>query len=406
LALDDLNALARRNRTLIEARHQPSRRQQIRDGLLRVVAHLPVPQVRGDGRTILLVRPDHVGDVLLTGPAIQALKAARPGARLVALVGPWSAGVISAYPEIDLTLTLPFPGFARHPVRTAAQPYWLAWQRAQQLRRLQAETAILFRPDHWWGALLIWLAGIPQRIGYDLPNVAPFLTEAIPFRRQHVVLQDLALLRAWVDPAPEAVRLSYPVDSDERTAITARLAELGLPPGAPRLIIHPGSGTAIKQWAPERWAAVADRLAAARGAPVIFTGGDHELRLIETISGQMAAPAINLAGETNLSQLAALYEHAALVLGPDSGPLHLAAAVGAPTITLFGPADPAEFGPWGDPDKHAILTSPIACRPCRILEWPDDDPRYHPCVRDISVEAVIAAAQRVTQANSPTGATP
>ena len=390
--------------TLIEAKHQPTHRQQVRDQLLRGVAHLPMPQAQGDGRTILLVRPDHVGDVLLTGPAIQALKAARPDARLVALVGPWSAGVISAYPEIDLTLTLPFPGFARHPVRTSARPYWLAWERARQLRQLHAETAILFRPDHWWGGLLTWLAGVPNRVGFDLPNVAPFLTEAIPFRRQHVVLQNLALLRAWVDPAPEAVPLSYPVDPAEQAAIAARLAELGLPAHAPRVIIHPGSGTAIKQWAAEHWAAVADALAAERGVPVIFTGGDHELRLIEAISGQMAAPALSLAGETNLAQLAALYAGAALVLGPDSGPLHLAAAVGAPTVTLFGPADPAEFGPWGDPDRHAVLTTPIACRPCRILDWPDDDPRYHPCVRDISVAAVLAAARRVSQPDV-TGAT-
>ena len=109
----------------------------------------------------------------------------------------------------------------------------------------------------------------------------------------------------------------------------------------------------------------------------------------------MAAPTISLAGETTVAELAALYDGATLVLGPDSGPLHLAAAVGAPTVTLFGPADPVEFGPWGDPARHAVLTTDIACRPCRILDWPDDDPAYHPCVRDIPPHAVIEAALRV-----------
>jgi len=110
----------------------------------------------------------------------------------------------------------------------------------------------------------------------------------------------------------------------------------------------------------------------------------------------MAAPAIVLAGETSVGQLAALYEGARVVLGPDSGPLHLATAVGAPTVHLYGPADPAEFGPWGDPARHIVLTTAIACRPCRILDWPGADPAGHPCVRDIAPDAVLEAAVRAT----------
>ncbi len=403
----DKTTLAGRNQTLAALHHHRRLRHKVRGGLLRALAHLPVPPSPAS-ETILLIRPDHVGDVLLTFPAIDALKAARPEARLVALVGPWSAPVISASPHLDLILTLPFPGFARNPARRGAapslEPYRLVWRWARQLRALHAGTAIVFRPDHWWGAMLAWLAGVPERIGYAHPDVAPFLTEAIPLRQAHVVEQNLALLRRWVDmPARRDIHLSYPVDPDERSATRTWLEGLGLPPGAPRVVIHPGSGTKIKQWAPEHWASVADRLAIRFGAPILFTGGDHELRLIQTITGQMSAAAINLAGETPLVRLAALYQSATVVLGPDSGPLHLAAAVGAPTVTLFGPADPAEFGPWGDPASHACLTTPIACRPCRILDWPDDDPAYHPCVRDIRPDQVVAAALKVaaTAATTP-----
>ena len=81
-----------------------------------------------------------------------------------------------------------------------------------------------------------------------------------------------------------------------------------------------------------------------------------------------------------------------MVLGPDSGPLHLAAAVGTPTVSLYGPADPIEFGPWGPSGRHKLLTSPIACRPCRILDWGDDDLVWHPCLADITVEQVLDAA--------------
>jgi len=392
--LADNTALAHRNRALAARLHARTGRQQMRGALLAALARLPSTPARDDGRTILLIRPDHLGDVLLTTPAIRALAAARPDARLVALVGPWSAGVISAYPEIDLTLTLPFPGFARHPARASARPYLLAWRWADRLRRLRAESAIIFRPDHWWGAMLAYLAGVPRRIGFALPDVAPFLTDAVPFRAGHAVERGLALAEVLgVRPdAPPA--LTFPVADDDRKYARQRLVDAGLPPSAPRVIIHPGTGTRIKQWSPAHWARVADGLARRWGAPIIFTGGDHEISLVRGITDLMAAPAIVLAGETSVGQLAALYEGARVVLGPDSGPLHLATAVGAPTVHLYGPADPAEFGPWGDPARHIVLTTAIACRPCRILDWPGADPAEHPCVRDIAPDAVLEAAVR------------
>jgi ADP-heptose:LPS heptosyltransferase len=109
----------------------------------------------------------------------------------------------------------------------------------------------------------------------------------------------------------------------------------------------------------------------------------------------MKQPACVIAGETHIGQLAALYARARVVLGPDSGPLHLAAAVSTPTVTLYGPADPLEFGPWGPREKHIILASDIGCRPCRILDWADDNPDYHPCMRDITIGQVLDAARRV-----------
>jgi heptosyltransferase-2/heptosyltransferase-3 len=97
-----------------------------------------------------------------------------------------------------------------------------------------------------------------------------------------------------------------------------------------------------------------------------------------------------------VNQLAALFKRARVVMGPDSGPLHLAAAVGTPTVALFGPADPVEFAQWGAPAKHIILTSDIGCRPCRVLDWNGDDPINHPCIRDITLARVLESARRVT----------
>jgi len=393
--------LARRNQALAARIHARTTRQRARSVLLQMIAHLPFPTAADDDQTILLIRPDHLGDVLLTTPAIQALARAVPHARLVALVGPWSAEVISAYPEIDLTLTLPFPGFTRTSRTASPRPYWQAWRWAQKLRHLKAKSAIIFRPDHWWGAMLAAMAGIPQRIGFDLPDVAPFLSQAIPFKKGHAVELGMSLVSPWVETPPrEAIRLHFPVVEEDRQYIQERLREWNFPDGAPRVIIHPGAGSPIKQWSPAYWAHVADRLVGEWGAPIIFTGSDRELRTIRNITHRMAAPAIILAGETSVSQLAALYDGARVVIGPDSGPLHLAVAAGTPTVHLYGPADPAEFGPWGSPERHAVLTSDIACRPCRVLDWNSDDPANHPCVRDIAPDDVIAAALHVTQQNS------
>jgi heptosyltransferase-2/heptosyltransferase-3 len=175
------------------------------------------------------------------------------------------------------------------------------------------------------------------------------------------------------------------------------LLSLTLPPEQPYIAIHPGAGSSIKSWPPERWAAAADRLCDRLGAVAVFTGGDREHTAIWAILDRMRNRGLSLAGETNLAQLAAVYERAEVVLGPDTGPLHLAAAVGTPSVHLFGPADPAQFGPWGNPERHVVVGSDIGCRPCRILDWSGDDPDLHPCVRDISVQQVTDAALAALQ---------
>lgn len=388
--------LVLRNRHMAEAFHSTAPKHHLRRLLLSAAARLPVPNAPTQERNrILLIRPDHLGDVLLTTPAIHALRAANPEAEIHALVGPWSADVMAAYPEVDLVLTLPFPGFSRTPKESLRSPYDLAARTARQLRAVGYSSAVIFRPDHWWGALVAKLAGIPERIGYNLPDAAPFLTDALEHRQEHVVKQSLRLVERWTGPLPpEAVIYRFPVDSASEGYVRGYLQEWGIPDGARLLCIHPGTGTWVKHWQEERWASVADTLAEQLNARVVFTGGDHELALVQRIAGQMQQRACIMAGDTRVGQLAALFKRAAVVLGPDSGPLHLAAAAGAPTVTLYGPADPAEFGPWGPPQKHLVIASDIGCHPCRVLDWGSDDPAFHPCMRDITVFRVLEAARR------------
>jgi heptosyltransferase-2/heptosyltransferase-3 len=380
---------------MADAFHAVPLKHNLRRAILQIVARLPIPPQRTKTDRILLIRPDHLGDVLLTTPAIRALCVTYPNTEIHALVGAWSAQVFAPYPEIDRVLTLPFPGFNRASKKNLHSPYQLALISAFNLRKIGYRTAIILRPDHWWGAMLAYLAGIPTRIGYDLPDVAPFLTERVAHHNEHVVLQNVALMESLIPTLDrESLKLSFPVSDASRTWIYEYLHERSIKEDTPVVAIHPGSGTWVKQWDEEKWAIMADTLADQLDAKIVFTGGDHEAAMAQNIAARMHHSVCVAAGDTDLGSLAALFERARIVLGADSGPMHLAVAVGTPTVTLFGAADPLEFGSWGDPNKHRMLYSDIGCRPCRILDWGADDPAFHPCVREISVARALDAVHR------------
>lgn len=400
----DRDALVRRNRAMTEAMHQTAMRHRVRRWGLRALSLLPADTLAApaDRARILLIRPDHLGDVLLATPAMRVLRAARPSAELHALVGPWSGDVLESCEALDRVLTLPFPGFSRTPNANLRSPYQLAWITSRRLRRIRYSAAVVLRPDHWWGALVAWMAGIPIRAGYILPDVRPFLTHALPWSLEHAVIQNVRLIELLTHAPSEeaALKLIYAVSPEDRAWANSYLSEAGVLAGERLLVIHAGAGAPLKHWEPARWALVADRLARQAGARIALTGGEAELQLTRAIAQQMQEKPLMLAGETRIGTLAAVLERAALVLGPDSGPLHLAAAVGTPTVALFGPADPIEFRPWGPEAQHIVLTSDIGCRPCRILDWHGDSFQNHPCVRDISVERVVDAAHRALSASS------
>lgn len=394
------SALATRNRVMAQAIHKATFKERTRRELLRFAALIPPLPYQmfepGSIQRILLIRPDHVGDVLLTTPAIRALRDHLPYAEIHALVGPWSSEVMGSYPDVDLTLTLPFPGFSRQPRQSLRERYQFIAITARQLRVIGYSAAIIFRPDHWWGALLAKLAGVPTRIGYDHPDVAPFLTQILPQQHEHVVIKNLRLVEHWTGTLdPSKVLYHFPVEEADQAYVDGYLEIWGAKPTARIIAIHPGSGAALKNWTEDKWASVGDTLAEQLDAQVVLTGGAHEVILTRNIADRMKTHPIVAAGDTRIRQLAALFARCSVVLGSDSGPLHLAAAVGAPTVTLYGPADPQEFGPWGSPEQHVVITSSIGCRPCRVLDWGGDPPENHPCVRDIGIGAVLEAARRI-----------
>ncbi len=351
----------------------------------RPPSHPPAPRV-------LVLRPDHLGDILFTGPAVARLRAAWPAAEITLLVGPWARAVAERLPGVDLVRCLAYPWFDRQPRRSALEPYRRLAAAVTEVRRGRYDVAVVLRDDDWWSAWLVALARVPLRVGHCRPGVQPFLTHALaaPAPGRHAVAENLALIAALTGdrrPAePASDPLAFRLTRTDEAAATGLLAGLDHHPVA----IHPGSGARVKRWRSGAWAEVADGLVAP-GGTVVLTGGSDEGALVAQTAAALGRRVLDLAGATPLGTLAALYARCRLVLGPDSGPLHLAVAVGTPSVHLFGPADAARFGPWGPKERHRVVAADLPCAPCGRLDWPR--PADHPCVRTLGVAAVLAAAR-------------
>ena len=358
---------------------------------------------------ILLIRPDHLGDMVLTTPVLDALKKHIPQAHITMMVGPWSSEVVARHTAIDRLLTCPFPGFQRAPQK-ALTPYTMLFSYAQQLRRGNYDIAINLRPDFWWGAALIYLAHIPRRVGYAIAPGTPFLTSAVPFHAPELAtvsslrLTSMALETLGYTPlaepyTPAQYPLVFTPTPQEYAAVQQRLHNEGITEDTPVVVIHPGTGAEVKLWRNEAWAHCANALPALLTTPaqvrIILTGSANERTMLEEIARGITTPPVTLTDLT-VGQLAAVLGRASLVLGVDNGPLHLAVAQGTPTIQIFGPTDPHVFGPWGNPNQQIVIASMHRCPscpviPCGRLDFRPDELPQHPCVRLVSEQEVEAA---------------
>jgi heptosyltransferase-2/heptosyltransferase-3 len=417
--------------------------------LLRLFARPAAPAPRA----ILVIKPDHLGDVLLLTPALAELRQRHPAARITALVGPWATRLLEGNRDIDAVITCPFPGFVRGAAAGPLSPYLTLARYALLLRAGRFDTAIIARDDHWWGGLLALGAGIGRRVGFGHPLLAPALTTSLPWDAQsHVTSQALAL----VDGVPfnaKAQRAQSPQRFKEgdfnAEAQSGRGAEIqsvltpdirqptsdipapdirhptsdipisGIPTpghrppisffptaaernwaaewagrhggGRPLIAIQPGSGGAAKLWPAENWAALARGLAGR--ATLVLTGGPADSADVAAVSALLDAPHQTLVGATSLGQLAALFGRCALVLGVDNGPLHLAVSQAVPTVHLFGPGDHGRFGPWGAPDRHVVVRSGLWCSPCGVLSHCPRQTSPSECMTTITVAQVLQVAR-------------
>ncbi len=353
-----------------------------------------------EAKKILLIRPDHLGDLLFLTPTLRHLRQSLPHTHISLLVGKWGLPIVKNNPHVDEILTCDFPGFTRAEKPSPWQPYRYLCDMARTLKQHRFETAIILRFDHWWGAWLAAAAGIPHRVGYAIDSVQPFLTAPLPYLENlHEVEQNfrLAQFATGETPAPHIPAETigetefFVPDADAQRAENWLHAN-DIRPDRPLVVIHPGAGAAVKLWRIEAWAQVMDALAADFSAQFVLSGSPAEREMCASIAEKSAAGAAIAAGETTLGQLAAIMARAALVIGPDTGPVKLAAAVGARTLSLYGAVDAVKFGTWGNPRRHRILLAGLACQPCNRLDFPAAELDAHFCVRGLSAAGVIAVA--------------
>jgi ADP-heptose:LPS heptosyltransferase len=362
---------------------------------------------------ILLIRPDHLGDLLLTTPLLHALRTRTPDAHISMMVGPWSSEIVARHPDIDNVITFPFPGFQRA-LQKLWTPYILLFSAAQQLRQGKYDLVINLRPDFWWGAALAYLARIPRRVGYAISPGTPFLTRALPYPpHEHWTVSALRLASAGLETlgyaaleepfTPECYPLQFTPTAEEHGWAAERLGKAGIDARTPVVVIHAGAGAAVKLWRTQAWSDCANALTTLLTGPVpvriMLTGSQSERSMMEEIARGIAAPVL-LVTDATVGQLAALLARAQLVLGVDSGPLHLAVAQGTPSLRIYGPTDARMYGPWGPAEQHLVVASTQRCPgcpviPCGRIDFRPAELAAHPCVRLVAEQEVLAAVRKL-----------
>ncbi|HEY9880899.1 MAG TPA: glycosyltransferase family 9 protein [Leptolyngbyaceae cyanobacterium] len=345
---------------------------------------------------ILCIRLDSLGDVLMTTPAMRAIKETNPQAHLTLMTSGaggamapkgQSSTIASLLPIIDETLIYDAPWLKATASRKDSQPEYAMFE---HLRQQQFDAAIIFTvysQNPLPSAFMAYMADIPLRLAYCRENPYQLLTHTVKelepeqFIRHEVQRQlDLVASVGYHTTNPR-MTLEIPLKAQKRVALL--LSELGLPANS-WVVIHPGASAPSRRYPPEQFAQVADSLIA-QGIPVVFTGTEPERPLIDSIRAQMEAPALSLVGMLDLAEMAALLQTAPLLLSNNTGPVHLAAAVGTPVVDLYALTN-LQHTPWGVPNR--VLFHDVPCRLCYKSICPEG---HQDCLRLVEPGQVVDA---------------
>jgi len=363
------------------------------DAVLRGFATLARPfrhRVRTDRpRRILLLRLERIGDLLMALPALGDLRAHVPGAELDLVVGSWNAEVARNIPGISQVHVVDAPWLAREgsAVRTTSMlKAAIGW------RRLHYDVAVNLEPDVR-SNLLLALSGARWTAGYRSAGGGPLLDQAIEYHpAEHTVDNARRLVSEVFGATPaQATRLLAVPDASRREA-DALLAGRA----RPLVAVHASGGRPVKQWPTERFAAVARRLVDSHAATIVLTGGPGDSALVGVMKGALPPDrVVDASGAASLLTVAAILERCELMITGDTGPMHLAAAVGTPIVAVFGPSDPRRYAPRGPLDR--VIRVDLACAPCNRIRLPPERCTGHApdCLAFIPPDRVFEAAASI-----------
>jgi heptosyltransferase-2 len=335
---------------------------------------------------ILVRATNWVGDAVMSLPAIRAVRTRFPEAEIAVLARPWVADLYAR--ETAVQRVIPY----------TAPPGFHGWRgklrAALALRREKFDCAILLQ-NAFEAAAIVWLAGIPRRIGYDRDGRGVLLTDPIPPPRpgeipRHERFYYLEMLRraGLIGELPDtgSIRLEGADTAATQGARQFERRNIALPV----IGVSPGAAYgAAKQWLPERFSEAAIELQSAQGGSVALFGSAGERTLCESVARnirQAGIAAYNLAGETTLGEFIELAAACRVFLTNDSGGMHIASALGVPTVAVFGATDDLATGPTGPLAR--VVREPVECSPCLLRECPID----HRCMTRVSSERVAGVA--------------
>ena len=352
----------------------------------------------GDGDlNILIVKMSAIGDVTHTLPALTALRRHYPHAHIAWLIEEASVEVVRGHKALNRLLIW----HRKSSIRQFREGNRLAV--VHEVRRLAKE----LRDTHYdllidFHALLkssLWvlLARADRKAGFGRgmehsEGSYLFLNERIPSisMEVHALERGLILLNALGIPTGEVV-YDFPILEENNVEARHLLESQGMKTNGRLIAIHPTTLWPTKLWENHRFGEVADRLIE-RGFQVAFTGGINDHATLDEICRGMSHRAIRLDGQTSLKTLAAIYRLACAVLSTDTGPMHIAAAVGTPVVALFGPTAPWRTGPYGS--EHLVLRVGLDCSPCFRKSCPTDRYEAVACMHRITVDQVVDAVLR------------
>ena len=323
---------------------------------------------------VLLIKPGAIGDLLQLSPVIRALKTRYPEARITVLVG--NAASIDLFrhnPQVDEVLVFDKRGAHRS---------WRAFAGlGAELRQRRFDLVVNFQRSNLktW---LLTLACLPCRV---------LVYQKARSRSVHAVVNHLeAVAPVGIDPQQADARLELFLGPDDQLWVEHLLQQEQLS-GRPLVALNLGASHPVNRWPLAQFAALADRLVQDLGAAVVLVGGSADRELADETLTRLSRPVIDLVGRTSLLQLGAVLARCGVVVSGDTGPMHLATAVGTPVVALFGAADPARTGPVGE-GHMVIQAASVSCVPCRSRNCTHPD--YLACMAMITFDEVFAAVVR------------